>query len=843
MVHLFRGSQRSQQYRRRWSRLLNFWGRTILISSLLATASLTLIKQFGLLEPLELLSYDALTQWQPDQPSDPRLLVVGLTEEDLQQYGWPLSDEILAVILKKLQAHNPKVIGFDLYRSSLEAESQALLAQLQAENLIAIMNVGSDPFTDEVPPPPTVPWERVGFNDMVIDRDGTLRRALLFVGAEAAERPFYSFSLRIVLAYFDERDLEVRFDAQSLSLGDHQIPALTSYSGGYQTIDDSGYQTLLRYRSRHTPANQISVSQVLSDRFEPGWVEGKIVLLGATALSLKDQFYTPYSASRGNDFSMTGVVIHAQIISQLLDTLNGDRGALYTSLPPWCEPFWLLFWSGVASGTAWALKRPTVFVLGLGSTLTLLWGVGSLGLGQNVWMPLAEPTLGVMLASGLVITQKLLYRSTHDWLTDLPEREMFIEYVRRALQNWPITTHDQPVIVAFLDIDRFKLINQSLGHSVGDRVLLTLVQRLHNILPATAQLARVGGDEFALLFERMPQPAVDQVLDRLQQELSQPFSLNKQRFSITTSIGLVITQPGHTYQPEYLLRDAHTAMYRAKSLGAVRHEVFASGMLAEATHRLNLESALLDALTNQEFVLYYQPIISFQTGEISGFEALIRWQRPDHSFVSPTEFIPVAEETGLIMPLGQWVFQAACDQLKLWQQQFPEHPIAVSVNLSRRQFRQIELVEQIEQALTTSKVDGRYIRLEVTESMVMDNAEDTINTMMRLKALGIQLSIDDFGTGYSSLSLLHRFPMDLLKVDRSFVSRMDHNNEDREIVHTIIALGHKLGLNIVAEGIERHSQMALLQQVHCEYGQGFLFSAPLSSQQATELLSNHPIWC
>lgn len=843
-MHSSRGSQSLQRFPRRWSHLIRILGRTLLISSLLTTTTLTVIKQFGLLEPLELLSYDALTQRQSDRPPDPRLLIVGITEADLQQYGWPLSDETLAVILNKLQTHNPRVIGFDLYRSAIATDSRVLLAELEAQNLIAIMNVGSDAFEGEVPPPPTVPWDRIGFNDMVIDGDGTLRRSLLFVGSEATERPFYSFPLRIALAYFAEQDLQVQFDAHSLLIGEQKIPALTSYSGGYQTIDASGYQTLLRYRSRHTVAHQVSITQVLNDRFDPRLVEGKIVLLGTTAPSLKDQFYTPYSANRGGEFSMSGVVIHAQIISQLLDILSHDhRNALYRSLPSWSEPLWLLLWSLLASSVAWVLRRPIFFGLGLGSTLVIFWCVGSFGIGQYIWLPLAEPTLGMIIASGLVITQKLLYRSTHDWLTDLPGREMFIGYIRRALQGRLVNDGNHPVVVAFLDIDRFKLINQSLGHTAGDRVLLKLVQRLQNSLPATTQLARVGGDEFALLFERMSQTAIDEFLDQLQQDLARPFTLDQQRLAITTSIGLVLTQPGRTYPPDHLLRDAHTAMYRAKALGATRHEVFASGMLTEATHRLNLESALLDALANQEFILYYQPIISFQTGQINGFEALIRWRQQDNGFISPAEFIPVAEETGLIMPLGTWVFQSACHQLKLWQHQFPDDSISISVNLSRRQFQQMELVEKIEQALTDSNIAGCCIRLEVTESMVMENPDDTIKTMMQLKALGIQLSIDDFGTGYSSLSLLHRFPMDLLKVDKSFVGRMDHSDEDREIVHTIIALGHKLGMSIVAEGIERHSQLAILQDAQCEYGQGYLFSGPLSSQKATELLSKPSIWC
>lgn len=818
----------------------SFGGRTILLASLLVTTLLTGGKRFGILEPLELRSFDAMIRLQPDQAPDPRLLIVGMTEVDIQQYGWPLSDQVLATVLEKLQQHQPAVIGLDLYRSTTQLPGQAaLMAQLKAENVIAIMNVGSDRQMGEVPPPPNVPWERVGFNDLVVDPDGVIRRSLLFV--DAVERSYYSFALRVVLAYFNDPPYRFISNPNTLEIGGSLLPALKPGSGGYQTIDANGYQVILDYRSRHSPARQVTISQVLSDRIPADWVRGNIVLIGTTAPSLKDQLYTPYSAAQTAQFTQPGVVVHAQIISHLLDAIASDQ-ALYRFWPQWGETLWLWGWALVAGMIVWPMKRPRWIFCASGFVILVAVGISGISLSHRLWLPIVEPLVGIIATVGLVTTQKLLYRSTHDSLTGLAGREVFLQQIQRALHLNRQAPANHPVMVAFLGVDRFRLINQSLGHAVGDRALLTLVERLQHILPASAQISRVGGDEFAVLFQQMSPTTVEQILDTLQQALAEPLYLNQQRLAITASTGLTIAPSGYDHQAEDLLRDAHTAMYRAKTLGTYRYEIFSTGMRTEAVNRLSLESDLLDALEKQEFCLYYQPIICLQTGKISGFEALVRWQQAYRGFVLPNAFIPIAEETGLILPLGQWVFREACHQLKQWQQLFPQYPLTISINLSSRQFNQTDLVRQIESSLIEVGIEGQQVRLEITESMVMDNVQAAIDLMLRLKELGLQLSIDDFGTGYSSLSYLHRFPMDTLKVDRSFVSRMEQSGEDREIVHTIIALGHKLGMDIVAEGVETAAQMAILRQAGCQYGQGYFFARPLSSEDAAVLLAQDPIW-
>lgn len=824
-------------FRRSIARATRFFtvkGRSIVIASLLTTGLLSAAKPFGILEPLELFSFDYLTRLQSDEPPDPQILIVGLTEADIQQHGWPLSDRVLAQLLANLQQHRPSVIGLDLYRSTLRPPgSDELMAQLQADNLVTIMNVGNDHEVAEVPPPPSVPWERVGFNDLIIDNDGILRRSLLFVSA--ADKPYYSFALRVALAHLSDRQLDFQYDAYALTIGDTRFWALNHGSGGYQAIDDRGYQIVLRYRNRSLPAQLISMSQALSGDLDPDWIRDKVVLIGTVAPSLKDQFYNPFSAARVAELTMSGVVIHAQIISQLVEAINGGS-VLYQYWPQWGETLWLLGWTLITGTIVWYLKRP-LWLVGAGGVMLLgLWGVGWWSLSQLVWIPIAEPMIGVLIAGGLSILHKLLYRSTHDWLTGLPTRELFVQYLRQAVYaNRPQKTN-LPVIVVFLDIDRFKLINQSLGHGAGDRVLVTIAHRLRSLVPQSVKVARVGGDEFSLLFQRMPRATVESILDSLQQTISEPIYLDQQQFHITASFGIAIVQDNFEHKPEDLMRDALTAMYRAKTLGRSRYEVFSTGMLVEAVNRLRLENDLLNAIRNEEFTLFYQPIVHLDTGKVAGFEALVRWEKSSQEFIPPCDFIPIAEETGYITVLGEWIFKEACYQLKAWQQQFPDYSLKMSINLSKQQLEQSGLVKQFETILKTINLSASSIQLEITESTAMVDVEAAVELMLRLKRSGLQFSIDDFGTGYSSLSYLHRLPIDTLKIDKSFVGRMEQSSEDWEIVQTIITLGHKLGMSIVAEGIESAVQVEALKRNQCEYGQGYFFSRPLSAETATEFL-------
>lgn len=446
-------------------------------------------------------------------------------------------------------------------------------------------------------------------------------------------------------------------------------------------------------------------------------------------------------------------------------------------------------------------------------------------------------------------TEENLFRSAfHDSLTNLPNRTFFLERLRQALQ------HDRSLFaVLFLDLDRFKVINDSLGHLAGDQLLVAIAERLVNCLKPEDTLARFGGDEFTILLENIQDLSqATQVAERIQQELAHPFQLNGQDVYTTTSIGIVLSTIGWT-QPEEFIRSADTALYRSKAMGGTRYVVFDAEMHSHALARLHLETDLRRALAetpihepipaaeptlDSEFQVYYQPIISLRTLRISGFEALLRWQHPERGLVSPNEFIPLAEETGLIIPIGWIALRQACAQMHTWQVQFPTHPpLWISVNLSVKQFSQPNLVAQIRQILQETGLSPNSLKLEITESAIVENAEAATRMLRELHALGVQLSLDDFGTGYSSLSYLHRFPIDTLKIDRSFINQVDTDGEQLEIVRTLVTLAWNIGIDVVAEGVETNKQLAQLRALRCEYGQGYLFSKPVHSQAATALIS------
>jgi diguanylate cyclase (GGDEF)-like protein len=425
----------------------------------------------------------------------------------------------------------------------------------------------------------------------------------------------------------------------------------------------------------------------------------------------------------------------------------------------------------------------------------------------------------------------------HDSLTGLPNRAMFTELLQAEIESSK-RRDDHLFAVLFLDVDRFKNINDSLGHTHGDLLLVAFAERLERTLRPLDTLARFGGDEFAILLSGMAD-ATDavRVAQRMQEELTQPFVLHKNSAFATASIGIALSSSGYD-RPEDILRDADTAMYRAKENGKARYEVFDHGMHARAVSRLQLESDLRHAIEQKEFCVYYQPIVSLQTGRLSGFEALVRWNHPRRGLVLPADFIPVAEETGLIVPIGEWVLNEACAQVREWQINSPSHrSLSLSVNLSARQVAQPDLLERIKGALETSKLNPHCLKLEITESVVMGNAEAAALMFKQLRSLGVQLSIDDFGTGYSSLSYLHRFPLNYLKIDRSFVMRLTTDN-DNAIVRTISTLARNLGMEVIAEGIETDEQYQQLKKLGCEYGQGYLFSRPVNKDAVVHLLAN-----
>jgi diguanylate cyclase (GGDEF)-like protein/PAS domain S-box-containing protein len=432
--------------------------------------------------------------------------------------------------------------------------------------------------------------------------------------------------------------------------------------------------------------------------------------------------------------------------------------------------------------------------------------------------------------------ERLRHDAFHDPLTGLPNRALFTDHVKLTIARAKRVA-TRRFAVLFCDLDRFKVINDSLGHVAGDQLLVEVARRLERCLRQGDTVARVGGDEFTILLDDLAdeQEAVT-VAERIQKEISAAIMLSGREVFTTMSIG-VAAGTGSYSDPEDILRDADTAMYRAKSLGKARHVVFDHSMHASAVNLLQIETDLRKALEKGQFYLLYQPIVSLDNFKLCGFEALVRWHHPERGLISPLDFIPIAEETGQIIGIGEWALFEACRQMREWHEKFPQaSPIFMSVNLSAKQFNHMMLIAQVDDVLRRTGLNPRQLKLEITEGAVMDNIDAATEMLRQLRDLGVQLAIDDFGTGYSSLSYLHRFPIDTLKIDRSFVTRMANNAENVEIVRTIVMLAQVLGMDVVAEGVETREQLKLLRDLRCEYGQGYYFSRPSSASDAEKII-------
>ena len=436
--------------------------------------------------------------------------------------------------------------------------------------------------------------------------------------------------------------------------------------------------------------------------------------------------------------------------------------------------------------------------------------------------------------------EQLVHDALHDKLTGLANRSLFMNRLSQSLLR--LRRINEPNFsVMFLDFDRFKNINDSLGHLAGDQLLITMSKRLATCLRPGDTVSRLGGDEFAILLEEVNDVSdAIHVAERIHQEVGLPLVLGGQEIFSTVSIGIAISTPEYD-SAEEVVRDADVAMYRAKAMGKARHEVFLTGMHSRAVAALQLETDLRRALERQEFRLQYQPIVALQSAEVVGFEALLRWEHPERGMVPPLDFVPFAEETGWILPIGEWVLERACRQLAQWQAEVIRPvPLYMAVNLSGKQFSQPDLMDIVQRILRDTGISPNSLQLEMTESVIMENASTVTDRLLQLTALGVRLSLDDFGTGYSSLSYLHRFPLDTLKIDRSFISNMNQGGEHHEIVRTIVALGRSLKMEIVAEGVEKEDQMHDLRTLGCDRGQGYFFARPLDVDAVSALLALQP---
>ncbi len=434
--------------------------------------------------------------------------------------------------------------------------------------------------------------------------------------------------------------------------------------------------------------------------------------------------------------------------------------------------------------------------------------------------------------------EHLRYHALCDPLTGLPNRSLFVKRVEQALAR--VVSGPGSVAVLIVDLDDFEDINHSFGHGAGDRLLRAIAQRLEESAGPESTVARLCGDEFAVLMEYAPEKdAVISAAERIGETLRLPVGLGKSEVSISASVGVAVGGSAGD-SPEGLLREADVAMHEAKRNGKARHEVFDPGADTTTSGRLLVEAELRRAIEEEELLVYYQPLVVLETGKVRGVEALVRWRHPTYGLIPPAEFVPLAEQTGLIVPIGRWVLEEACRQVRRWQGEHPnDPPLTLSVNVSACQLRQPNLVEEVFRTLENAEFDPCHLKLEITESVLVNDRASTA-ALRKLKGAGIELLMDDFGTGYSNLSYLKRLPVEALKIDRSYVNGLGSNAEDTAIVHATVAFAKALKLDITAEGIENDGQLARLKDLGCELGQGYYFAKPLPGDEAAEFLYAPP---
>lgn len=441
------------------------------------------------------------------------------------------------------------------------------------------------------------------------------------------------------------------------------------------------------------------------------------------------------------------------------------------------------------------------------------------------------------------VQQQLIHDALHDSLTGLPNRTLLIERIEFTIAHAKRNL-DYKYGLLFIDLDRFKGINDSLGHSIGDQLLIAVSNLLQECVRENDLVARLGGDEFVILLDGINSVQdATLICERIQQKMRSPFDLESQNIFTSASIGIVLGSTEYN-NPADLMRDADIAMYRAKDKGKARYTIFDQTMYDETLKLVELENSLRFALKRNELSMHYQPIISLDNNHLVGFEALIRWQHPERGAISPVEFIPIAEDTGLILDIGEWLLKEACQQLQTWRQQFASVPqinsLKMSINLASQQLQEPEFIQKLDQILLETGLEGSSLRLEITESVLIEPEGTIQNTLRQIKNRNIKLSIDDFGTGYSSLSYLRRFPIDNLKIDRSFINQMNLDSENFEIVRLIITLAKTLGMKTISEGVETALQLNQLKGLGCEFAQGYLFSIPLAPKEIELMLAKYP---
>ena len=830
---------RSLYWLRGWCSRFEAHLSAVLVAVSLFTLLLT-ARQLSWLQPLELSTFDHLVRLQDHAQPHPKLLIVGISEADIKALQqWPLKDELLAQALGNLRKHGAALVGLNIYRGfPHEPGHVELLEELRTGNVIAIAKLGI-PAESNIPAPPSVPPVRVGFSDIPLDADGVKRRTMLY--AKVQDRVYASFAMQLALHYLRQQGITPQDAPTGFVFGASLFTPLTPQSGGYRGINAGGFQMLLNYRRYPLPAEVVNFRGILEGRVSADKIRGRIVLIGVTAPSIKDEHFTPFSSIAKIQVKTPGILIHAHILSQILDAVETRGG--FRFWPQWAELSWLLLWGAIAALLTWRIRRllllQAVALVGLG----ILVGIHWLLFQQSVWVPVWEAGLAFFAGALSILAGRQVYAAFHDPLTGLPNRSN----LRQRLLHWRRFRRATALIL--VELNRYKLINVVFGPQAGDAFLVEMAERLQAVSDEYRNLriscgydnflARTSDAEFALLLMQAPnKDAIRKLAEAIQKRCAKPFIREGEKVFLTTTVGIAF---GNQNYHGNLLRDAHAALSHANALRNAL-EIFDGAVKAKEVEDFQMERELHAAVSeNQpnsphlpEFLVYYQPLVDLRKGRISGFEALVRWQNPQRGFISPGEFVPIAENSGTIVPIGNWVLLEACRQMRTWQAEFPD--LLISVNLAAPQLVDPDTPAYLEWVLKETGLSPTSLKLELTESAAIQHLDIALKLLDACHALGIRLAIDDFGTGYSSLAYLTQFPVDTLKIDMAFVRNMDASAHHYSILRIITELAQDLNLATIAEGVETTHHLETLRKLGCDYGQGYLFGKPLPAAETEALL-------
>ncbi|MCL1495011.1 MAG: EAL domain-containing protein [Pseudanabaena sp. Salubria-1] len=779
----------------------------------------------GFLQTIEFCAYNSFTSWRGDRPWDERVIIIAIDDKSLSKIGrFPWTRNLYVQLIQKLELTEASIVGFDiLWSESTSADQQlaAAISRYQKVVLAMAWDKSGQPLL------PIAPINNVGVAVGHIlkreDVDGVVRQVDLQI------RNIPTFAVSILQAY----DL--------ITASNTLLPDLD------QTLT-------INWTKRVKDIPQVSFSDVIDGKIPASTFRNKIVLVGVTASGI-DDLVTPLDRNP----PASGVHLHAMVLQNLLQK---NSFTVAKSIDIWSIALLGSLFIGLI------LPRQNLWTGSIsGFVLSGLWlVVAFIAFKANYLIEIATPILMFLLTGFAIALQErwqmqrslkiadsqLQYESTHDHLTGLYNRALIETSLQSLLHphNATLQIGDRQNLLAifWINLDRFKTINDTFGHPVGNLLLIAVSECLSSSIPPNASIARFGGAEFVILLENLgDQQEAIAIADHIQIKLQNPFTINDHEIKIEANIGIKFHQINSIDEPdspemisaEILLRDADTAMFYAKKLGNSCNKVFDISMRERVLKRLKLEKDLRKAVSlcqdssnqdEQEFLIYYQPILSLSDMEIVGLEALIRWKHPERGLISPIQFIPLAEETGLIIPIGDWIMRNACLQVKSWQQRFPRaKDITISVNLSPKQLAQDDVLVKCLSILQETNLSSEYLKIELTESSIMENPDFAVSILSQMRQVGIKIYIDDFGTGYSSLAYLHEFPFDGLKIDRSFVNNIHKNSNGMEILQAIISLAHSVKAHIVAEGIENLAQLNYLQDLLSEEGdgQGFFLFRPL----------------